>query len=217
MNPVRFDNQGNPVMWQDGSNLYIRINGRFEPCNEQGVPLSQMNNGFQQQPQQEFEILEKDYNGAVKVVRNIRGEVFNVGPNGELMPLQQMQQNGAFMGNANNNQMRNGYQQQFQQSESFGVYNHGSNIQQKESTIVPRKYSKTTETPPIPSQQEQQSDENFYVHTEKEVVDVIIDLSKYKPEPGSYFVPLTDDDTEYVDIITREDTKTYKYNIIKKD
>lgn len=205
MNPVRWDNNGNPVMWQDSNILYVRINGRLQECDENGAPINNRVNNNQPQ----YTVVERDYNNNPTIVKDDRGNLFSVDAYNNLTPYVQQD---AFMNNGGN-QIRNDYQQNNNQQPnnpiSFGIQDSYTN--NSIGGNVPRKY-KDTRNVASENKQQQYESSNEVKHKP-----VVIDLSTYKPTEGSLFVPLTNDKTEYVDIIIRKDNNSYTYKIIKKD
>jgi len=213
MNIVRTDNQGNPVMWQDNNKLYVKINDRFAECDQNGNPISQ------NKQQQRLEVVEEDNFGNAKVVTDGNNNFYAFDNYGNLQQIQYQPNNVSMNNGFNfNNQIRNDYQNNNNDNiqQSFGMYNHsGNNNSQSNTSSKPRKYQNNNDF---------NYDQNCNINTDnfvdapinKNVKDNIKDLSKYKALDNSLFIPLTNDKTENVDIIIRDDNKSYTYKIIKK-
>ena len=189
--PVATNQNGVPVLFQD------RNSGMFYLQTQYGLVASDANgNPLQQQQQQSF-----GYN-----------------------PQQQQQQSFGYnqqqqqmMPSVGGSKYGNKYGQQ-QQQQTFGIggipnntlpNNNASNVTSKYGNKYGQQQQQQMQTP---TQQQPANAANAQVN----VVNSTYIPEGYKAQPGSEFIPLYDETTEDLDVVVDENSKTYKFIIIKK-
>ena len=189
--PVATNQNGVPVLFQDRNSgmFYLQTQYGLVASDANGNPLQQQQQSFGYNPQQQQQSF--GYNQQQQMMPSVGGSKY-----GNKYGQQQQQQQTFGIGGIPNNTLPN---------------NNVSNVTSKYGN----KYGQQQQMQAA-AQQQQQQQPVTNTSAQVNVVNSTYIPEGYKAQPGSEFIPLYDETTEDLDVVVDENSKTYKFIIIKK-